>query len=953
MTKIVKACQSIMPERSSLAAWEGNKHIFDEVTFSGKLRFVDDNTNGPILRFTLMPLRLEPSYRLSRQFGHDRFLIVTFPGLDGSDLPRSLRTSPLVARNALLDWLVGSHLFLGRTWRVFYHKQDRPRVTRLNSNMPRDNRHKIYMFAEDGPGFHKSPPFGEIDQRRPKEAQTLTREDMLEWFVPAVPNQSQPVLKLFKRLDLAVSKTVPTITFGPNKIYRSDDTYAHDPQPRELGSKRSDEKKRGIVSKQMDSPVMNDGCARISKAAARGIAEHLHLDQVPCAFQGRIGGAKGMWLVNAIEDENPKPQSRTINALDKHSIPPSEDSNYWIEITDSQLKFESHPLDAFCPEKRRVTFEVNDYPRKPSSSALNFQLMPILENRGVPVEVFMDFLRADLTAKVGELQAAMDSGLSLRLWNQRNNPTTEERARCDGIQFQGGLPSSRAEKINWFVEHGFEPKSCRYLKELLFQAILAYCLRLEAKMDVAVGQSTYVFMLADPLGILEEGQVHLCFSGSFYDRNSGFDEAMLHDRDCLVARLPAHLPSDIQKVRAIFKPELRIYRDVIVFPSKGTLSLASILSGGDYDGDKAWVCWEPSIVDPFRKEASVPDQPTSEKFGITKDRSTTMDFIDHKRLNTAFIRYGLDFNLRTSMLGACTHYHEAYCYKYAIDKPEAMEVAGLLGLLVDSAKAGFVFDDSTWNDYLKTNKLPRNLRKPAYKDRDRGKPTQHLIDRLVFDIAKKVREETLGHFAKRFEDVGSWDDDLVRLRNSEIEIAKNSNELNAILSYLCFELEKLFSYWKVNARPETDESEYVKPKRQAGPDEITFRAVVESCRSDFLAIAPTTGDNTIIKSDRICEWQRQHSRKKSSYWDLLKASVAFHKFHASNFVWHMAGIELGEIKAMSNGRGTYRPTVNNISNAMKIDGKTVDGIKRREDFEEDEGLNDEDEFGGWSWADDV
>ena len=109
-------------------------------------------------------------------------------------------------------------------------------------------------------------------------------------------------------------------------------------------------------------------------------------------------------------------------------------------------------------------------------------------------------------------------------------------------------------------------------------------------------------MIADPLAVLEEGEIHFGFSNMFRDPVSGFNDTMLHDIDLLVARLPAHLPSDIQKVmlsgrqmiycpryallsnhysqvRAVFKPELRCYRDVIIFSSKGQESLASKLSG--------------------------------------------------------------------------------------------------------------------------------------------------------------------------------------------------------------------------------------------------------------------------------------------------------------------------------------------------------------------------------------
>lgn len=67
-------------------------------------------------------------------------------------------------------------------------------------------------------------------------------------------------------------------------------------------------------------------------------------------------------------------------------------------------------------------------------------------------------------------------------------------------------------------------------------------------MNIGIGQSTYAYMIADPLAVLEEDEIHLGFSSVFHDPKSGFDQSMLHNIDVLVARLPAHLPSDVQKV---------------------------------------------------------------------------------------------------------------------------------------------------------------------------------------------------------------------------------------------------------------------------------------------------------------------------------------------------------------------------------------------------------------------
>jgi RNA-dependent RNA polymerase len=103
-----------------------------------------------------------------------------------------------------------------------------------------------------------------------------------------------------------------------------------------------------------------------------------------------------------------------------------------------------------------------------------------------------------------------------------------------------------------------------------------------------------------------------------------------------VTRSPCKLPTDVQKVcffillayitltyfqvKAVFKPELDDYVNVIVFSIKGFRSLASMLgtgkrllhtilmtcqhslynfSKGDYDGDMVICIWQPDIVEEF------------------------------------------------------------------------------------------------------------------------------------------------------------------------------------------------------------------------------------------------------------------------------------------------------------------------------------------------------------------
>ena len=947
LTSIVAAEGCTMPERSSRAAWS-RAEDFNGVSLSGGLAFADKPN---IFRFTLNPLRVERTYRLGRELGNDRFCILSFPGLSSSDISQSLRSDPVATRQALITWLTEtSHQFLGRSWRAFLPKSaPMKRGSRPGQASQANDRFRIHMFAEDGPGFRSEEQLGETDPRAGSRLhKKMTRQQLLEWFMPAKLNRRQPALKFFARLQLGVSKTIPTVVFRPNEIHRTRDARAHSPCVRKL---KYDSIKSG-KGDQPESAVMNDGCARISRKAARAIADMLELHSVPCAFQGRFAGAKGMWMVDVL-DEHPLATGR----------------GFWIEITDSQLKFEGHPRDVYAPEENRTTFEVHDYVKRLQPSSLSFQLMVILENCGVPPEVFIHILEEALTTKVGELQVVMECVLRLALWNQQNNPVSKQRSTTGGVEMQGGLPASNSEKINWFLEHGFETKTCKFLADQLYDAIKAYCQRLEEKMDVNIGQSTFAYMLADPLAVLEEDEVHLSFSHAFQDSKSGFDQTMLHDLDVLVARLPAHLPSDVQKVRAVFKPELRMYRDAIVFPSKGPLSLASKLSGGDYDGDKAWVCWDDRIVKPF-KNAPLFEAPPMEAYGISKDPARVADFLEDKGvgLSPGFIRHAFDFNLQYSLLGSCTNYHEAYCYSpmgKSLDHPNAMEIAGLLGLLVDGAKGGFIFGEGKWTSYLNSKNLPSHgmLKKPAYKNPGDSKPTKHLIDRLVFDVARTVKDKALKDFSDRMKDVPQKDAALLKLRNDEYAAAKHDAALTSVLSNLESALEVIGKDWSaMTGNRREEENPFRQRNRKSAPESMSFAAVCENCRTKFLLLAPTitssgSQSTSPVASDRISEWQRKHRANESSYWDLLKASVLFSKWQG-RVAWYTAGVELGEIKATSQGRGTYRVVCDEIFAASKIDSKYVDRVQRRETIEERvdddvDGDDDNDEFGSMAWMHDL
>ncbi|KAI5308411.1 hypothetical protein KEM55_005787, partial [Ascosphaera atra] len=146
------------------------------------------------------------------------------------------------------------------------------------------------------------------------------------------------------------------------------------------------------------------------------------------------------------------------------------------------------------------------------------------------------------------------------------------------------------------LDAGFEPLGLPYLTKIFKHLLNDRFDQLE-DLHIKISRSTYAYCIADPYGVLEPNEVHVGFSRAWEDEFCGTE---LDGFDMLVARLPAHLPTDIQKRRACYKRELAHLKDVVVFPTRGNIPLASELSGGDYDGDTVWACWDPDMVDEYK-----------------------------------------------------------------------------------------------------------------------------------------------------------------------------------------------------------------------------------------------------------------------------------------------------------------------------------------------------------------
>lgn len=887
------------PVKSEKEAWAACLKDFRSgskgVQMSAGFHFPKTRKDGPLFGFLLQPLRIDNTHRLGRRFGNDRFLEIAIPHLSGLKLPENeLKEAGDAGRVVVIEWLVGGvHELFGRTWKPFFYKDSRSRRAVPDAPMTEDDEttsnYKIVMFAVSGADIVLGSTHTLPQKDEPVSAHTaLTVEKMINWLVPLEVNKDKTFLKLFSRISLGewlclllscyssrrqvpvanlcagLSKTVATVELLPSQIKH----ITHD-----------------LVSRTGE--VMNDGCGRLSRKMAMKVAQMLGLTHVPSAFQARIGSAKGVWIVD--------------DSIENYQ------TDIWIETYPSQRKWERTAVKpgSIAPwlvDSDHRTFEVLTWSDTRKPATLNLQFLPLLEDRsttpGAMRGAIAQLLKIGLEHEMSKLKGAMEDSRLFRKWLRENASSAQDRLKSGVVTYHAGLPESNEEKLNLLLDAGFNPKEQKFVREHAKKCFTNKANTLKERLNITVGQSTYALMVVDFSNLLEPDEIHLGFSSTFTDEVSGFSETMLDGMDVLVARSPAHFISDIQKVKAVYKPALKGLKDVVVFSSKGDSPLAAKLSGGDYDGDTCWICWDPTIVASFQT-AEVPPMPNLFKRGdLTQDKTTYQDLMSHGLDPFSdFLIRSLDFNLRQSYLGMVTVYKEELCYtKNDVQGGFAILLSTLLSSLVDAPKQGYVFTQDKF-EALKSN-LGTRLRKPAYKEEcwtGRGTPL-HIIDYLKFTIAKVTIEELLTDFHRSIPESKISDTDVPAMAVWFRAMGKLHPEIEVVRQELKADIESVYTQWRNHWGRKQYEAALADPNAGETSGKNGFMVAVSGWHEQYLAIQPKRQS---MATDLLLEAWRDGG--DFSMWSMLKASVAFSRHMHSPFVFWMAGRQIAALKAAPRG----------------------------------------------------
>lgn len=938
------------PEQSTQVAWDSalSKHV----SYGGTKRVVvytilmgfNKSTSGPLYSIHLQPLSIDLPHRLSRHFGSDRYLEILMPSHHSStpSVPHILRNHEEAVRE-VNHWLTRQrHDFAGRSWTAFYTKMDgfKKLTAASRSGLGEAEEvillNRVFLFAEEGVGI---APFTHSPDTSIQLAPPLRAHQMLDWLLQynkSPQNRKQPYLKLFSRIALGLSRTRATVVFEPNQIRHHEQDLLSP---------------TGIV--------MNDGVAPMSLSVARKLRSALELSDLPVAVQGRIGSAKGMWI------------------LDTEDIGRED----WIETYPSQRKWVCDGLDA-----DHRTLEIRNYASEARSASLNLQFIPVLEDRAIDKarmrSVLGSILEGSLTRDLAEQRAALEHPLLFASWAYENARYRNDHVIHCQVPFLGGLPDRDEDAIQFLLAGGFDPLTQRFLWEKAYNMQKQRCEKLNEKLSIRVGRTAYLLMVVDFLGVLEEGEVQVCFSSKFQVEpdsepdeqgdDGSFSGTLLIGTEVLVARSPAHFTSDMQKVRVVFRQELCAFKDVIVFSSKGNSPLADKLSGGDYDGDMAWVCWDPRIVNNF-ENAPLPPKYDLLDMGYMRKIRTTLDQLTPPSpvasaaassdlpplVLSDMIERSFSFNMKENLLGKLTVYKEDLCYMRGnIGDKTANLLSTLLSDLVDQAKQG---NDFTMQDFdrmrvellegfRKGPPAPKRLDKPAYKCNSRStraKKMGHIVDFLKFDVAKPIIRRELRALSDMREDMSTrdsaagerhdnsyWDADLAEPAKDFEALAAKSAVCYAIFEALKSDIlviranwEKEIKEWSLgpgNRGDTFDDPGFRQRFLQLYQQwcDITVHLpsmAANNTNNTTLALvtgSPATGSPASrlrkkalmlaemdVDTETIPQLLQQGylADPEYSHWALIRASQAFRMLYNRTIVWRLAGRQLQVIKALMTG----------------------------------------------------
>ncbi|RXW15104.1 hypothetical protein EST38_g10750 [Candolleomyces aberdarensis] len=612
---------------------------------------------------------------------------------------------------ALLNYFRRPFIICGFVFRSFYSKEDNVFLIKTDERWDGTN-----VLQADG------------------ESGVMSFMDFINWHNSLELNCNQAMAKWASRTALGLSNSAPGVLLPRDSIKFIPD----------------------IVNADTGAD-MTDGAGSMNRAVGRKLVYRYNWHQHPSAIQIRAYGAKGL-LVEDIGDDSDDPV---------------------IYLAPSQIKIKYLASDD-DPAHRAIDVLRASHLKTPCQ--LSSELVVNLAENGVPLQAFVDLLRASLDEAISPLLdwdprerpgIARVQGWSERDAVEQNNDGEDGLKELDGAGANSeqrsltwwadpisGLPSPLKETIIEALDSGFTPKNCPYLRAKLGNCIVGYVDRIVSSYHIDMPMSCTSMIVPDRSGVLAEGEVFVKASGRYLQLPDGTS---------------ANTAIACGQWKAVDKPEFHSLgmADVIVLSTKGSRRAADWLAGGDYDGDKVLVVWQPELVEPFRnadeRYADPPSDMDSRFFQKEVERVSTFSektagLPEIEKIHE--LQYHLLGALRnTSLVGRYSNYHDIAVYQKGYKHPETRRLAIMFCTVLDSVKSGLsvkpevLMDDQRRYGALKAPLWTESMEKGNSKIQspdnsnsgypERGKGLKPFIMDGLFKRGKELRNEWKGKIERK------------------------------------------------------------------------------------------------------------------------------------------------------------------------------------------------------------
>lgn len=813
-----------------------------------------------------------------RKYGADRFLFVDCVSFSKPPTRFGLINQQEHIKRRFQDMLAAPQKFLGRTWLQFHAEQKK---SNKKGDFPQSGAMKYIFVALNSDNGSLSP---------------LYLRDVVGWALPFASNLDKPLGKMYARLDLRASRTVDVLSLKPEEIQFGNDTLAT------MDAAASEFNDPALASqfpeneKYKENTVMNDGCSLAQPYLFKKVEQAFRRTNMPSLAQFRCAGAKGI-------------VSR--QRIDGPYDPDKQPSGPLLHINPSQLKVQPINRDLRNHDEHYLSFDVVTINYEVKEAVLYHDFLAPMIERHVPPEAIVEIATRSARAEADEFIQALEDPKIIRDWIRKQNASMEDRRREFDMATLCGFPRSTMEKAILMIESGFEAKKFEPLAELIKKEVEGIFDHKMKNFRIALPRSANIIGIADPSGTLEPGEIYIAFSKGVMDPVVTSMECFHLECNVLAGRNPASRSSDLQKVRAVYKKELNHLKDVVVFSAKGPRPLADKLSGGDYDGDIFWICWEQLLVEPFKNAPAPQSLPEPRSFGIEIDEKKLGDIVKDPESEDQvrrFVQICTANRMKPNLLGQVTVTLSRVIHEKGMRHPVSVDLMFLKDFVIDADKTGHTFTNEAFTRFKKQRNI-MSLKAPAYfkytkpteEDSYMDVDTNNITDKVFFDVLQKIFNEAKKKGADLLKGAETRDTDVTATYHRFSVEANNNAIIQMELKHLKQGFAALNETWKIQISRIQNKN-------------VDWENAMLVCRKEYDSIQPLNPHNSSVK-----EWTRQIANEMT-LWDRLKASTLAKFYHTGKMWLHIALKEVCLLKVQASMH-TRTMTVQQYNNLVPVNPK--------------------------------